>query len=120
MSGSNSPVDRVALARDALERVRQCLLRPTPASLDECGQPLSEAAEALRALQAALNSEGPADRPRDIAADVHRELAGIRSLLEQAGAFYLGWSRILHSAAGTYGASGELRAPDGETMSFRC
>jgi hypothetical protein len=111
MRAINVPAERVAAARAALGGVRTLLLAPTPQTLNECSRPLSEAAEVLRRLKR-VDQQG-----RESALGLKRDLDEVRSLLEQAGASYLGWARILNSVNGTYDAVGDLHAPGGATVS---
>jgi hypothetical protein len=120
MRGTDAVADRVSAARNALGRMRNSLLNPTPARLEECAEPLNEAVEALRELAASARRGGAEHELREAAIGLERDLAEVGALLEQAGAFYLGSARILHSAAGSYEATGEMRAPDGTTVSYRC
>jgi hypothetical protein len=110
MSAANIPAERIATARAAVDYVRTMLLAPTPQTLNECGRPLSEAADTLRQLQRV-------DQGRESAMGLKRDLDEVRSLLEQAGSFYLGWAGILNSRTGMYNAHGDLQGPDGATMS---
>ena len=114
----SGPLETIEVARLALARARERLLEPTPSGLGECRDSLAEAADSLRRLRTERLGQLPANGQteageaiRAVAVELDRELAEVRGLLEQAGAFYLGWAQILLLASGTYGAGGELRAP---------
>jgi hypothetical protein len=126
MSTILDPKDLMAEARVALEQVKEMLRAPTPQTVSECSRPLAAVAESLRRLSAAagdestngsLKTEQVATDLQMMALALHRDLAEVHGLLQQAGAFYLGWSRILELASSTYGADGELRPPPGNALS---
>jgi hypothetical protein len=104
------PAERIANARSALDSIRTLLLTPTPQALSACGEPLSEAAESLRRLKRV-------DPGCEAISSLNRDLDEVRSLLQQAGAFYLGLASVLNSMTGTYDAVGDLHAPAGATVS---
>jgi hypothetical protein len=107
-------LEQVTEARAALEQARQLLERPSPKALEDCGPPLAGAAEALRKLKTRVDAPPPGHA---VVRDLQQDLEEVRGLLEQAGAFYLGWSRILESAAGTYDAGGGWQVPAGRSLS---
>ena len=119
-SGEARPLDLIGEARVSVDRARKWLLRPTPAALGDCHELLTRTGERLQRLKTQRVPEpaGVQVLPdcsghdlRQSAQRLEQDLVELRSLLEQAGAFYLAWSEILLSATGTYSASGELTAP---------
>jgi hypothetical protein len=116
----------MAEARVALEQVKELLRTPTPQTAGDCSRPLAAVAESLRLLSGHAGGEltngqvGAGQVVKDLrtmALALHRDLADVQGLLQQAGAFYLGWSRILESASSTYNAGGELRRLPGNAVS---
>lgn len=107
-------LEQVAAARAALEQARMLLEKPSPKALEDCGPPLTGAAEALRKLKTRVGAPPPGHA---VVRGLQKDLEEVRGLLEQAGAFYLGWSRILESAAGAYDADGSWRVPAGQSLS---
>jgi len=130
MRAPAEPVELVTEARKALEQVKESLLTPTPRSVSACGEPLAAAAERLRRLRVLHQAVGVTGAEeaggggttgglQTLAAGLHRDLAEVNGLLQQAGAFYLGWSRILKTAAGTYGADGGIDGPAVNGLSIK-
>ena len=120
MSAADQPLELIEQARAALGQVREMLLAPTPTSLDRCARPLAEATDRLQRLKSYLEAQGDAQnllpdargQPwKPLARELQREVSDLRKLLGQAGAFYLGWARILLSASGSYTANGAMTAP---------
>lgn len=109
-------LDRVRQARRSLAKVREKLLRPTAKSVESSGADVAKAIECLQGLERQLQSE-----PRRMGPDrnaLRSELEGLRAdlqqvnaLLDGAGRFYQGWSRLVsggaESAAPNYTAAGK-------------
>ena len=122
MTNQSSPPELILEARVALGEVREALLTPTPLTVEQCAEPLTEAARRLRLLdsewardgnvQGRSLSENRSDR-RKMAAELLKDLAEVQKLLQQAGAYYLGWSRILLSAIGNYDRNGQVALSEG-------
>ena len=122
MTNQRRPRELIQEARVALGEIREALLTPTPRTAEHCAEPLAEAARRLRMLSSEWNTDGnvqeprPIDNPTDrrkMVAELLRDLEEVRRLLQQAGAYYLGWSRILLSAIGNYDRDGQVAPPEG-------
>jgi len=119
MSAAEHPLGITEQARVALANLRETLLAPTPEELERCYQQLKAATESLRELKPGPKTgrEPPAgetalaESRRSELLALHRDARQVHQLLEQAGAFYLGWTQIMLSASGSYTANGEIAAP---------
>ncbi len=127
MRSDDGTAGQIGQVRMVLDQVRKLLLTPTPATLSRCCRPLEKAAAHLRRLKSQLeplpeNGDGAVRISEQVRNDIRlleRDLGDVRNLLRQAGAFYLGWSRILLSASSTYDASGEMTPLAGGRLSVR-
>jgi hypothetical protein len=104
MSNINVELGQIRAARASLQKFRLKLLRPSVAALESGSADLLLAVEYLERLEPVLRSRGP--RPTDLDQALRLEVAGLRrdlqqvnALLEGAGRFYQGWSRLLGCAA---------------------
>ena len=104
MSNINAELGQIRAARASLQKFRLKLLRPSVAALESGSADLLFAVEALERLEPVLRSRGP--RPVALEQALRLELAGLRrelqqvsALLQGAGRFYEGWSRLLGCAA---------------------
>jgi len=104
MSNINAELGQIRAARASLQKYRLKLLRPSVAALESGSADLLFAVEALERLEPVLRSRGP--RPVALEQALRVELAGLRrelqqvnALLQGAGRFYEGWSRLLGCAA---------------------
>lgn len=122
MNQQSRPLRLIQEAREALGEVREALLTPTPHTAEHCAVPLIEAAQRLRALRSewdpghGAHSPHPchisAERQR-VVAELLQEFEEVRKLLQQAGAYYLGWSSILLTTMAGYDQNGEAALPEG-------
>lgn len=103
MLNTNAELGQIKAARASLQKFRLKLLRPSTTALESGSADLLFAVEALERLEPVL-SRGP--RPVALEQALRLELAGLRrelqqvnALLQGAGRFYEGWSRLLGCAA---------------------
>jgi hypothetical protein len=104
MLNTNAQLGQIKAARASLQRFRLKLLRPSIAALESGSADLLFAVEALERLEPVLKSRGPRPVALDQAlrlelAGLRRELQQVNALLQGAGTFYQGWSRLLGCAA---------------------
>jgi hypothetical protein len=104
MLNTNAESGQIKAARASLQKFRLKLLRPSTTALESGSADLLFAVEALERLEPVLRSRGP--RPVALEQALRLELAGLRrelqqvnALLQGAGRFYEGWSRLLGCAA---------------------
>jgi hypothetical protein len=90
MSNVNAELEQIKTARGSLQKFRMKLLRPSVAALESGSADLVIALECLKRLEQAMASE---------VASLRRELQQVNALLDGAGKFYEGWSRLLSCAA---------------------
>jgi len=104
MSNINAALEQIRAARASLQKFRLKLLHPSVAALESGSADLLFAVESLERLVPVLRSQ----RPRPVAleqalrlevAGLRRELQQANALLQGAGSFYQGWSRLLGCAA---------------------
>ena len=100
----NSELAQMRAARGSLQKFRLKLLNPSVASMESGSRDLAEAVEYMTKLEPLLAAGGRRSPSLDQA--IHLEAAGLRrdlqqvhALLEGAGKFYQGWSRMLGCAA---------------------
>ncbi len=101
MPCGSEPVSR-ALAD--VREARRLLTRPTADSLGQCAARMESALERLRGFQ-------PVPGAATELAALRKEVALAAALIEGAAAFYVGWGRLLFSAACGYTARGEPASP---------
>ena len=110
---------QIKAARGSLQKFRSKLTRPSVATMASGHTDLVVAVDCLSGLEPMLSARGPRSSSLDEA--LQREVAGLRleiqqvhALLEGAGNFYQGWSRLLGYAAdegaANYTANGKLGA----------
>ena len=108
------------MARSSLQRFRVKLLRPSVVALESGSADLVVALECLKRLEPFLASRGrrsgTIERVLELeVVSLRRELQEVNALLDGAGKFYEGWSRLLSCAVddGTanYTAHGKPDAP---------
>lgn len=98
----------VSRARASVRQARQLLARPTAKSVEESAACIDSAVQSFQRFRRDFRRD-PA-----VAAEVRalsKELALAAALLEGAASFYLGWARLLYTAAGGYTARGEPASP---------
>jgi hypothetical protein len=103
MNGADGWEESLRTACMTLRALREELRKPSPGALASSGRRLMEAAENLRRFASAAADDADASARAE---ELHRELADVRGLLEQAAAYYLSWSKVLGAAAGGYGSDG--------------
>ena len=128
MSNANAALGQIRAARASLQKFRLKLLHPSAAALESGSADLLFAVESLERLEPVLRSQGPRPVALDQAlrlevAGLRRELQQVNALLEGAGKFYQGWSRLLGCAAEeeaanytAYGRPGPVLANDSKSV----
>jgi len=104
MLNTNAELGQIKAARASLQKFRLKLLRPSIAALENGSADLLFAVESLERLEPVLRSQGPRSVALEQAlrlelAGLRRELQQVNALLQGAGRFYQGWSRLLGCAA---------------------
>jgi len=104
MSNVNAELEQLKRARASLEKFRLKLLRPSVATLESGSSDLVIALECMKRLEPALASRGRRSASLEQSlqsevANLRRELQQVNALMEGAGKFYEGWSRLLSPTA---------------------
>lgn len=116
MLNMNSELEQIRAARASLEKFRLKLLRSSVAALESGSADLMFAVECLERLEPVLRSRGPCSVVVEQAlrlevSGLRRDLQHMNALLQGAGSFYQGWSRLLGCAtddeAANYTANGQ-------------
>lgn len=116
MLNMNAELEQIRAARASLEKFRLKLLRPSVAALESGATDLLFAVECLERLEPVLRSRGLCSVAVEQAlrlevSGLRRELQQVNALLQGAGNFYQGWSRLLGCAtddeAANYTANGQ-------------
>lgn len=119
MSNMNAELGPIKAARESLQKFRLKLLRPSVADLESGSADLLFAVESLERLEPVMRSRVPRPAAFEQAlglevAGLRRELQQVKALLQGAGRFYQGWSRLLGCAtddgAANYMANGQSGA----------
>jgi hypothetical protein len=119
MSNMNAEIEQIRTARGSLQKFRLKLLRPSVVALESGSADLVVALECLKWLEPVLTSHGGRSVAHEQAlelevASLRRELQQVNALLDGAGKFYEGWSRLLACAsddgAANYTANGQPSA----------
>jgi hypothetical protein len=119
MLNMNAELGQIKAARASLQKFRLKLLRPSAAALESGSDDLLFAVERLERLEPVLRSRGPCSLAVEEAlrlevAGLRRDLLQVNALLQGAGSFYQGWSRLLGCAgddgAANYTANGQPSA----------
>ena len=111
---------QIRLAKGSLQKFRLKLLRPSVATLEDGAGDLAMALDFLQQVEPVLASRDRRSAGREQTlelevADLRRELQQVNALLEGAGNFYQGWSRLLSSGgddgAANYTPTGQPGVP---------
>ncbi len=123
-SRSNMKVElgQIRAARASLQKFRLKLLRPSVAALESGSADLMFAVGCLERLEPVLKSRGtlPLAIERALRLEVaglRRDLEQVKALLEGAGRFYQGWSRLLGCATGAEAANYTADGQPGASVS---
>jgi len=113
MDPERQHLEWVRQAQAILRQVRQLLLSPTPQSLEHSAPHLEAAAGCLKALEHALRAGAAPPRQSVLPelSELRRQVLLVQALLQQAGAFYVGWARLLAATLGGYTPQGEPAVP---------
>ena len=119
MSNVKAELEQIRTVRRSLEKLRLKLLRPTVAGLESGLADLVTGLECLKRLEPvlALRDRRSGYHEQDLALEVaglRRELQQINALMDAAGKFYEGWSRLLSAAddgAANYTPKGKTVVP---------
>jgi hypothetical protein len=98
----------ISSARASVREAQRLLVRPTPKSVEESAASIRSAVQSLGQLRNGVRRD-PAVTAEIVA--LRKEIAVAAALLDGAATFYLGWARLLYTAAGGYTASGEPARP---------
>lgn len=104
MAIANSELEQIRKARASLQKFRLKLLCPTVATLESGATDLGAAVECLQRIEPApahrgRRSPGVEHALRLEVEGLRRDLQQVHALLEGAGNFYQGWSRLVGCSA---------------------
>lgn len=91
--------------REQLSRLKQLFAVPQPSTFAEAIPQLEQLAATLACLQQRLRGPLTAGTQRELL-EIKADMQSLTALIQQAAAFYLGWSTILATAAKGYTAQG--------------
>ena len=120
MSIMNVELEKIKTARGSLQKFRLRLLTPSVGALESGSADLMVAVECLTQLEPLLTSRGRRSASLEQSlglevASLRRELQQVNALMDGAGKFYEGWSRLMSSAvddaASNYTANGKPSVP---------
>jgi hypothetical protein len=91
--------------REQMSRLKQLFAAPQPSTFAEAIPQLEQLAATLACLQQRLRGPLTAGTQRELL-EIKADMQSLTALIQQAAAFYLGWSTILATAAKGYTAQG--------------